>query len=110
MASSGMRRLLQLMILILVDETTSSSLQPGIEFRREIPVAGGDGRWIRFGSLPAACFRGIYDGCDEAISLPGYCLYKSRGLGIILQDLTQFADCTPDAVVSIQKNSVAPNP
>jgi hypothetical protein len=85
-------------------------LQPAIEFRREIPVAGGDGRWIRLASLPTACFRGIYDGCDEAISLPGYCLYESRGLGIILQHLTQFADCTPDAVVSIQKNSAAPNP
>src|SRR5580704_5677654 len=88
----------------------SSSLQPAIEFRHEILVAAGDGRWVWLGSLHAACFRGVYDGCDEAISLPRYCPYESRGLGIILQDLTQFADGTPNAVVSIQKNSLAPNP
>jgi hypothetical protein len=114
MGGFGMRLLRRMTVilanLLLVDQTKLSSLQPAIEFRREIPVAAGHGWWVWLGRLRAACFRRSYDGCDEAISLLGDCLYESRGLGIILQDLTQFADGTPDAVVSIQKDSRAPNP
>ena len=47
---------------------------------------------------------------DEAIPLSGHCLYESRGLGVILQDLTKLPDRAPDAVVGIEENTLAPNP
>jgi hypothetical protein len=37
-------------------------------------------------------------------------LYESRGLGVILKDLTKLADRAPDTVVGIQKNTLAPYP
>ena len=57
-----------------------------------------------------ACLFGSNDQRDEAISLPGHGLYESRGLGVILQDLTKLADRAPDTVVGIQENTLAPNP
>jgi hypothetical protein len=47
---------------------------------------------------------------DEAIPPSGHGLDKLRGFWVILQNLAYFADCTPDAVVRIQEDVVAPNP
>jgi hypothetical protein len=46
---------------------------------------------------------------DEPIPLSCDCLDELWLLGIVLQDLPNFADCTPDAVVSIEKNVLTPN-
>src|SRR6202041_2276015 len=78
------------------------------EFRHEIPVAGGNTRCLWFGSC--AWFFGRNNQRDEAISLPGHGLYEPWGLGVILQDLAKLADRTPDTVVGIQEDTLAPNP
>jgi hypothetical protein len=83
-------------------------LQPAIEFRHEIPVAGGDDRCLWLGSC--ACFFWSNDRRDEAIPLPGHGLYESWGVGVVLQDLPKLADCSPDTVVGIQENTLTPNP
>ncbi len=83
-------------------------MQPAIEFRHEIPVAGGDSRCCWLGSYD--CLFGSNDQGDEAIPLPGHGLYESRGLGVILQDLTKLTDRAPDTVVRVQESALAPNP
>jgi hypothetical protein len=42
--------------------------------------------------------------------VPGHCLNESGVLGVILQRLAKLPDRAPDAVVSVEKNTVAPNP
>ena len=108
MSASGIRCLLRRTILIWFHQTQSSGLQPVIEFRHEIPVAGGDSRCCWLGSLD--CLLGSNDQGDEAISLPGHGLYESRGLGVTLQGLTKLTDRAPDTVVGVQESTIAPNP
>ena len=95
-------------ILVWFHQTQSSGLHPVIEFRHEIPVAGWDSRCCWLGSYD--CLFGSNDQGDEAISLPGHGLYESRGLGVILQDLTKLADRAPDTVVSVEESALAPHP
>jgi hypothetical protein len=54
-------------------------------------------------------FLGRANWRDKPIPLSGDCLDELRLLGIVLQDLPNFADRTPDAVVSIEKSPPAPN-
>ena len=108
MRGSSKRRPLRRAILMLLHDTQSSSLQPPIEFRHEIAVAGGDDR--RFWLGTCACPFGSNDQRDEAIPLSGHCFYESRALGVILQRLPKLADRAPDTVVGIQENTLSPNP
>jgi hypothetical protein len=108
MRGSSKRRPLRRAILMLLHDTQSSSLQPPIEFRHEIAVAGGDDR--RFWLGTCVCLFGSNNRRDEAIPTPGHGLYEPWCLGVILQDLTKLADRAPDTVVGIQENALAPNP
>ena|SRR5215467_12596489 len=47
---------------------------------------------------------------NESIALPGDCLYEMRLLGIVAQDLADLSYSAVDAVVSIEKNALPPNP
>ena len=42
--------------------------------------------------------------------LSGYGLYEFRLLGVVFQNLTNLADCAPDAVVRVQKDICPPYP
>ena len=53
---------------------------------------------------------GRNDRRNEAIPPSGHGLNKSWGFGVVLKNLADLADCTPDAVVCIEKNIIAPNP
>jgi hypothetical protein len=60
--------------------------------------------------LRGALISGRNNRRDEPISPSGYGLYESRLLRVIFQDLSNLADCAPDAVVCVQKDIGPPNP
>jgi hypothetical protein len=49
-------------------------------------------------------------GRNEPISLAGDGLYETRLFGIVLQGLPNLADCSVDAVVSIEEGAFSPDP
>ena len=54
-------------------------------------------------------FFWIDDWRYEAVPLAGHCLYESRCVGVVLQDLTKLADRPPDAVIGVQEGAFAPD-
>lgn len=65
---------------------------------------------LRFGRVHGVSFFGKNKRRNESIPSSGYGLDKPRGFRVVLQYLANFADCTPDAVIRIQENVIAPNP
>src|ERR1700682_946793 len=97
-------------LLFLVHQAQAAALRPAFWLRNETLRACGDDCCFRFAWLRSVFFFGRNNRRNESIPSSGHSLDKPRGFRVVLKSPADFADCTPDAVIRVEENIIAPYP